>query len=269
MARVGTFLILFWSWLVFFLSYGFCPEKCECYDFSSLVSCKNLNEFPKPPLKAPFYYLSIFESTLNGFENLEFWTELQIVSLHKSQYDCYLLLKLKQKNIKYEIDSEMCESTTTDSSLSLPSSFIPFTMDESTPFSLFSESYTKVENFSLNPTNFPTTQDLSTPISLSTIFSTPATFAPSNNKESGKKIKIIIVVLSTVIGFGMILIMVFICFWKKKVNISRFPPNVPSRSDLELGNSLDTIEMESFESFDFQSSYENIYEIPNPSYLNV
>jgi hypothetical protein len=66
-----------------------------------------------------------------------------------------------------------------------------------------------------------------------------------------------------------LIIACFIYLWKKKVKISRHPSQPPSRSVLDLGNPLETIEMDSFDSTDFQSSLENIYEIPNPIYSNV
>jgi hypothetical protein len=157
------------------------------------------------------------------------------------------LNQLENREIEFELDIVPCSSTLKRSSFGVDvdkSSVATTTFTYTLP--------TRKQNVFTNDT------DLSFTISSSDI-------------KENKPFKIEIIIG----GCFIVLLLIFlvsvslIYFVNKKVKISRTLSNLPRGSQLDMLNPPDSIEMNSIDSFDFQASNENIYEIPNPLYSNV
>jgi hypothetical protein len=199
----------------------------------------------------------IFKSNLKDFSNLNRWTSLTKIVLKESTYDCNFLIAVENLDIELQIDHNYCIKTSEINMSTLST-------DDITP-----QSQTKsIESkHSSNILNTGTTQ-----ASFHQNFSNTYTTAKAlsnNSKSSDPHLKYIIggaIVVFLSIP-PIIFTLIYLC--KKKVKVSRLPPNLPSGSQLELADPSVSIEMDSFESFDFHSSNPNIYEVPNPIYSNV
>lgn len=252
MVQVRVSLILFLVSTHFILdqTHGFCTENCKCYENSYLITCRNLKAFPDVPVHGFFNYLVIFDSELGDYLKLKSWTTLKKISLVHTTHDCHLVKLIQSQNIELESDSEFCSD--------------------------FTQTGTTTSRFSTILTSAGSNEQISeVTVLVSTIFSKQSDFltiAPIKGKKENQNfpyLKVIIAV--SVLGLLAIVIISFgiIYFVKKKVKVCRFRPNLPSGSQLEMGNPSVSIELDSFDSYDFQSSTENVYEIPNPIYSNV
>jgi hypothetical protein len=223
--------------------------------------------FPKHPVGGVFVYLVMFESELYDFSHLSEWPNLEKVSIFESRFNCSLVEDLAKLKIQIEIDSDPCSSTT-----------------QMTQISIFDRITSTKQSTQIHLTNRFTITQITTPDNTysrsyyttsisytesSTLFNKTAPFSSQVKNGIPKKIKLIIGSVFAILGFLVICIFAVSIFVKKKVKISRLPPNLPTRSEIDITDPSGAIEMESFDSFDFESSTENIYEIPNPIYSNV
>lgn len=253
MVQVRVSLILFLISILFVLdkSQSLCIENCKCYENSKLITCRNLKAFPDIPVHGFFSYLLIFDSELWDYLKLKSWTTLKKISLIQSTYDCHLVKQIQNQNIELESDRDFCSDLTQIRSTT-------------SRFSTILNSTTSNEQFS------EVTSLVSTITSKKTDFFTISSIEGEKEIKNFPYVKVIIGV--SVFVFLAIVIVIFVIIYylvKKKVKVSRFRPNLPSGSQLEMGNPSVSIEMDSFDSYDFQSSSENVYEIPNPIYSNV
>jgi hypothetical protein len=239
---------------------GICIPNCNCYENSKLITCEKVSIFPSVPRHGIYHTMIILNSILNDYSNLNEWTSLRLVSIKRSTFDCSLLSEIRKRNIDLEIDNNHCLTTistitTISSILSKSNSMTPkLSSLEPKLTSYQSELSSTHSNFSQIISGFFTTIE------------------PSMNKENRSSNYRLKYIIGGSIGSLCILIL-FICgvryFWKKKGKVSRLPPNLPTGSQLDVPNPSVSIEMDSFDSFEFHSSIENIYEIPNPIYSNV
>jgi hypothetical protein len=239
--------IIFWE-----RSYSICVKDCKCYENSKLVTCSNIQSFPKVPIRGLFHYLVIYKSNLFDYTNLKLWTTLKKISLVQTDYNCAFLKELSHHNIEFEIDNNVCRSTEKTISSTLSYSKIGTTIFMSSSVSKISQIFS--EMITTTPIQSDTT---SSPV-----------FSAQNHKKTFPLIKLIIGISVSLIILIISIFTIIYCV-KKKVKVSRLPPNLPSGSQLDMPNPSVAIEMDSFDSFDFHSSSENIYEVPNPIYSNV
>jgi hypothetical protein len=211
------------------------------------MTCSNLKSFPTVPIYGLFHYLVIYKSSVFDYSNLNRWDKLRKISLVQTHYQCDLVKEIKKRKIEFETDIDNCSITREDISTTVDSLMTDSSVFSNLTVAIFS-------TIKSESTNFPSITTLS---------------ALQGKKQKSLNLKFVLG------GTLSLLILVLICslgiiyLIKKKVKVSRLPPNLPSGSQLDMGNPSVSIEMDSFDSFDFQSSNENIYEIPNPIYSNV
>lgn len=233
----ASLILLVFSTLIFgSFIHAKCVSKCQCYHNSEMISCKNLNEFPPVPVVGNFKWMVILNSNLRDFSNLDKWETLEKINLVRTTYLCDLLNELENREIEFEVDFDLC-------SLQLETSTLGF----------------HVDNFPINNQNISTND-------------TDFFFSISSSDEKENNSSKMEIIIGGCFAFLLLLIPIIVgvaYLVNKKVKILRPPPNLPTGSQLYLPSPTDSIELDSFDSCDFQASNENIYEIPNPIYSNV
>jgi hypothetical protein len=261
MAQVRASLILFSiSCFIFFHKIkALCVPNCDCYENSKLITCKDTTEFPPVPHHGLFFTLVIFKSNIEEFSNLKRWTSLTKIVLKQTTYDCHFLSAVRNLDIDLEIDFNYCTKTREINLTTVTKNVIT-----TKPILVQSQIVSLESNFTTTiPEMKPTIHQNS-----SNMLSTGKALS-DKSKKSNSQLKFIIGSSTATLLVITLIICAVIYFWKKKVKVSRLPPNLPSGSQLDLADPSVSIEMDSFDSFDFQSSNQNIYEIPNPIYSNA